>query len=127
MRFETPAPGIVFHIPDEWWAFAELEHFTPADESYRPDSSDCQVLPLRDILPPARSGVPEFVKAQLIPVLFAFQSGVALPHVRLIALPEPGRYRYDVHDGFHRYYASVAVGFTHLPARVFPPSVLAAI
>ena len=44
-----------------------------------------------------------------------------------IVLPDPGRYWYDVFNGVHRFYGSVAAGFTHLPAQVFPPSALAAI
>ena len=129
MKFETPAPGIAFEIPDEWWAFAEMAGFTPTSEFYPPDSSPFDVLALTDIEPPARvAGVPLFKKFKLVPLLFAFQSPeCALPLVQVIELPEPGRYRYAVHNGFHRYYASVAAGFTHLPARVFPPSALAAI
>lgn len=31
-----------------------------------------------------------------------------------------GDYRYKIYNGVHRYYASVAVGFSHLPVTVKP-------
>ena len=128
MRFGTPAPGIAFEIPDEWWNFADMADFTPRSEFYPPDMSPFEKLPLAEIEPPSRSGLPLFKKYKLVPVLFAFQSPeCSLPLVQVIALPEPGRYRYAVHNGFHRFYGSVAAGFTHIPARVFPPAMLAAI
>ncbi len=128
MRFVTPAPGIAFEIPDEWWNFADMADFMPTSEFYPPDTSPFEKLALAEIEPPARSGAPLFKKYKLVPVLFAFQSPeCSLPLVQVIELPEPGRYRYAVHNGFHRFYGSVAAGFTHLPARVFPPATLGAI
>jgi len=129
MRFETPAPGIAFDIPDEWWRFADMAGFRPSSDFYPPNESPFEALALAEVQPPARfEGVPLFKKYKLVPVLFAFQSPeCALPLVQVIELPEPGRYRFAVHNGFHRFYASVAVGFSHLPAKVFKPSALAAI
>ena len=128
MRFETPAPGITFDIPNEWRRFADMAGFTPASEFYPPNESPFEALTLAEVQPPVRfDGVPLFKKYKLVPVFFAFQSPeCALPLVQVIELPEPGRYRYAVHNGFHRFYASVAAGYSHLPATVFQPQDFAA-
>lgn len=54
-------------------------------------------------------------KYKLVPVLMAFQSPECyLPPVELEALAgEP--YRFRVLNGFHRFYASVVVGYASLP------------
>ncbi len=117
----TPAPGIAFEIPDEWWTFADMADFRPGSEFYPPDMSPYEKLALAEIQPPARSGIPLFKKYKLLPVLFAFQSPeCCLPLVDVIELPEPGRYRYAVHNGLHRFYGSVAAGYTYIPARALP-------
>jgi hypothetical protein len=93
MHFETPAPGIVFDIPDNWWAFADVAGFTARSDFYPPDTSPFEKVALADIRPPACStGVPLIQKYKLVPVPFAFQSPeCSLPLVKLIELPEPGR------------------------------------
>jgi hypothetical protein len=57
----------------------------------------------------------------MCPVLFAFQSPeCALPPVVLEPLPDDGDYRYRLLNGFHRFYASVHVGYTYIPAKLHP-------
>jgi hypothetical protein len=69
MRFETPAPGITFDIPEEWWRFADMACFTPASEFYPPNESPSEALALAEVQPPARfDGVPLFKKYKLVPV-----------------------------------------------------------
>jgi hypothetical protein len=119
MQFSTPAPGINFEIPDEWWTFVEIEGFAPAPNGfYPPNTSDCVLLDLAEVEPPSRNaGVPLFKKEKFVPVLFAMRSEEStLPPIQVLPRTLPGRYRFRVFNGFHRFYASAAVGFARLPA-----------
>ena len=126
MRFNLPADAGSFEIPDDWWRFAEMERFQPSPGGYYPyrarPENDVDVVPIADIEPPRRSpGTPMLKKFKMMPVLFAFQSPeCALPAVEVyVATSAP--YRFTVHNGFHRFYGSVAAGYTHLPVLVCEP------
>jgi hypothetical protein len=117
MHFETSVTGARFDIPDEWWSFAEMDTFKRVSEYYPPPrDKDFELVPLSDVEPPMRNlGVPPFKKYKLLPVLFTFWSPeCALPPVEVSPVTG-GRYHYRVCNGYHRYYASVAVGYTKLP------------
>jgi hypothetical protein len=126
MWFATPDTGIRFEIPDEWWAFADMNAFSPGESGFYPYTPECanevEVVPLSAVEPPLRaSGVPPFKKYKLVPVLFAFASPeCAIPPVEVVVVPST-RYRFRVLNGYHRYYASVAVGYTRLPVIVRQP------
>jgi hypothetical protein len=114
--------GVEFDIPDEWWAFAEMQRFERGTGQFYyyggyPDSERVQVVDLAIVEPSIRTvGVPLFKKYKLVPVLFALTSPeCSLPPVKVALHPEPDRYLYRVTNGLHRYYASVAVGYTRLP------------
>jgi hypothetical protein len=126
MHFETPGGDVAFDIPDEWWRFAEMDTFTLRGRFYpygpRGDQ-EIDAVPLADIEPPLRnSGVPPFKKYKMVPVLFALASPeCALPPVEVDALAGSSAYRFKVYNGYHRYYASAAVGYP-LPPVVIRPS-----
>jgi len=125
MQFRTPT-GVSFEIPDEWWVCADMGSFSKgANTSYPcwPGSQNVQIVSLVEVEPPTRSaGVPPFKKCKLIPVLFGFQSPESpLPPVPVLLNGTPGQYRYKVYDGYHRYYASAAVGYESLPVVVIDP------
>lgn len=126
MRFGLPANTDAFEIPDDWWQFAEMERFQPGPGGYYPyqvrAGNDVDVVPLADVAPPQRNpGVPMLKKSKLVPILLAFQSPeCALPPVEVYRVTS-GPYRFTVHNGFHRFYGSVAVGYTHLPVLVREP------
>jgi hypothetical protein len=66
------------------------------------------------------SGVPPFKKYKMVPILFALSSPeCALPPVEVDALA-PAAHRFRLHNGYHRYYASVAVGYPSLPVVIRP-------
>ena len=79
MHFKTPAGGVAFDIPDEWWRFADMDTFTLRGRFYPYQrlvgDQEIDAVPLADIEPPLRnSGVPPFKKYKMVPVLFAFSS-----------------------------------------------------
>jgi hypothetical protein len=127
MWFETPDTGVRFEIPDDWWAFAEMDSFSLNEGGFYPYSferaHEIEVVSLSDIQPPMRGAhTPPFKKYKLVPILFAFASPeCVLPPVEVVALAPPGRYRFKVLNGYHRYYASVAVGYNKLPIVIRQP------
>jgi hypothetical protein len=125
MIFHAPS-GVSFDIPEDWWAFAEMPDFKPASDyyPYHQCEDDVEIILLSDIEPLRRSpGTPLFEKCRLVPVLFAFQSRFcALPPIELHPNSQ-GQFRYRLHNGCHRYYASIAAGYSHIPALVFEPFV----
>lgn len=126
MLFDLPSGAGSFEIPDDWWRFAEMERFRRSPSGYYPyqlrPENDIEVVPIEEVEPPKRNpGVPMLKKFKLVPVLFAFQSPeCALPAVQ-VHRARSGAYRFTVHNGFHRFYGSVAVGYTHLPVLVCEP------
>ncbi len=113
---------VTFEIPDEWWNFAEMQTFSSHKRgSYYPYSTTCkvediEVVPISDVEPPRRSaGIPLFKKYKLVPILFALSSPeCALPPVEVVKF-ESERFRFKLHNGLHRYYASLAAGYINLP------------
>ena len=58
----------------------------------------------------------------MCPLLFAFQSPeCALPPVLVEPLPISVAFHYRLVNGFHRFYASVHVGYTHIPVEEWIP------
>jgi len=125
MRFETPAGQVAFEIPDGWWFFTEMDNFSLEGHrfyAYPLHARSVDVVPLSDVEPPMRnSGVPPFKKYKMVPILFALSSPeCALPPVEVDALAAPAAHRLRVHNGYHRYYASVAAGYPLLPVVIRP-------
>ena len=124
MKFRLPNTDVEFEVPDEWWKFAEMDNFRSASgETYYPYQVEClspiQLVAIRDVEPPVRKpGLDPFKKYKLVPVLLAFRSPECrLPPVE-VTLTSNSEFKYRVLNGFHRYYASVAVGYGYLPVIV---------
>jgi hypothetical protein len=123
MKFTTTSSGIEFEIEDDWWNFCEMNAFSRgARTSYAYNgSTEIQEVPIAEIEPPIRNqGVEPFKKFRMVPILLAFRFLTALPPVEIQPLKNsPSPYSFKVYDGFHRYYASIAAGFTDLPVVIF--------
>jgi hypothetical protein len=113
------APGSTgFDIPEEWWRFAGMDAFAlngarcfPVDAARVDD-----LVAIADIEPPQRDpGIAAFKKAKMVPILMALVAGNELPPVKACRFGSPSQYRYRLCDGFHRFYASVAVGYPMVP------------
>ncbi len=127
MRFPYPLLPAEFEIPDDWWTEAGMTAFTLAEDTYR-SSGGAQPIALREIEPPFRSGgCPKdfggFDRKRLVAVLRGIAGGDEIPPVQLRALKPLNDWHrlpftYQVDDGFHRFYASVAAGFEFLPASI---------
>jgi hypothetical protein len=109
-------------IPSEWLREAGVEAFTPAAPNYR-----CTVphvpLPLLDIEPVLRAKPLDangFAHDRMIRILLAIRDAVTLPPVPVERI-ELGAHLYRLRDGTHRFYASVFLGYSHIPAEICEP------
>lgn len=129
MKFEVAEEhSLDFIIPDEWWLEAGMDSFVKKSSSYQPDRSiyesmGIEIIPLRLIFPQRRSaGIPDFQYARMLKILKGIRNDSLLPPVFLIESEldiEKLGYKFSLKDGFHRYRASVAAGFSHIPAVVW--------
>jgi hypothetical protein len=115
--------GKQFEIPDTWLDTAGMLEFTPYAKTFSvvpPQNGGLVVVPISGIAPPERApGVKFFDKERMIKILRAFHDGTPLPPVE-VNDTSTFPYRYKVYDGYHRYYASAAVGFSDLHVIVNP-------
>ena len=120
MLFVVPGFGNAFEIPDAWWEFCDMSSFKRGSDyyPYDPGATSVEVLDLRQVSPPQRDpGLAPFRKYKMVPVLLAFTSPeCALPPIRVVKTASG----YAVRNGFHRFYASVAVGYKSVPTVVLP-------
>ena len=122
MRFKLPNGDGDFEIPDEWLAAAEVTGFKAERQAYLPSpGSPSELVELSHILPPVRlAGVPQFEPSRMISILVAIRTSSPLPPI-IAHGPAPGHTaKYSVREGMHRYYASVAMGFSSIPAILYP-------
>ena len=127
MKFATPCGSETFEIPDDWWQFCGMETWRRSSDYYPysytdADVQNVEVVPVGEIEPPRRAtAVALLKKYKLVPVLLAFQSPeCALPAIQVERADQAGGPLYTVTNGFHRYFASIAVGYPCIPVRVYP-------
>jgi hypothetical protein len=110
-------------IPTKWLAEAGVQDFRPAPTQcgFRCDEQH-KLIALADIEPPSRkSGHPldcnGFRHDRMVSLLNGIRDNVSLPAIR-IEMADPGQRQYRVREGAHRYHAALALGFSHIPAKV---------
>ncbi len=117
-------------LPDEWLAEADMLGFLPMSEAYHVDASgrEGKVLsvPILDVAPVKRSpGVPIFkddpdtgrtARERVVSILQGFRADAKLPHVQVRRLEPGNEHTYKLTAGAHRFYCSLAVGFSAVPA-----------
>lgn len=124
MHYRVPHEGIEFEIPDSWWVSAEAVGFSPSTVAYV--ASSCEEWPttlvsIMDVEAPRRNvGIVGLNEDRTVSLLKAFRDSIPLPPLEVYEPSEPKRVRYRVQHGFHRYYASIAAGFSMLPVSVRP-------
>jgi hypothetical protein len=119
MRFSSRC--FAFEIPDEWWEAAGMEAFATSRTGYRrprPTNADLvnAVLSVSEIgVVPRGDGVPDFERDRMVSIFDAFSRELALPPIEVVEESREG-YRYWLYHGRHRLAASIAVGFSVVPA-----------
>lgn len=129
MRFETPIP---FDIPDKLWAALAADGWHPSVPQYTAsayrngrdkihDDLTIECVALDQIVPPVRtSGLPWFNDERLLRALQGMVAGETIPAVLGQRRNDDPTTRVQLVDGMHRFYASAALGFTHLPVAIQP-------
>jgi hypothetical protein len=133
MFFRLLHGPLCFEIPDEWWKETRADTFKPVTNCYQwsePGPLDEVILvSLKEIAPPLR--YPEISLdfhglrkngsdggvGGMLGVLQAIVDGTRLPPVSVCKTRKTYAegFNYKVKDGYHRFYASHAFGFTELP------------
>jgi hypothetical protein len=123
MRFSMPHLPGEFEIPDDWIVEAGFSGFTPIASAYR-STTEGLLAPLTMVEPVVRFvSTPKdfggFDRARLINILKGFVADDDIEPVDAMELPAyefcAAPYRYRVCNGYHRFYASIAAGFSFLP------------
>ncbi len=98
-----------------------MRNFTRTSPSYIVDartlgSQKVCLIALTDVEPARRlPGIPIFNRSKsVICILQGFVSSSAIPPIKLVRTTGP--HPYKLADGVHRFYCSLAAGFTHIPA-----------
>jgi hypothetical protein len=120
MKFITPGrKPVEFEIEDDWLNEAGVHQSKPSDKSYHvPEKAVFRIILLVNIAPPAIHRLTNFDRKRMISILRAFKENTPLPAIEVEEIDDPD-YLYKVHSGFHRFYASVATGFTEIAATRF--------
>jgi len=73
-----------------------------------------------------KDGIPEAPifasRERLVSILKGIKNNAQIPPICLFDNAD-GCYHYKIHQGVHRFYASIAAGFTHIPALIVEPFV----
>lgn len=110
-------PYGTFEVPDEWLREAGAEGFVPAGPAYASAPEPHLIAAIDTVEPPRRTpGVLGLHRGQMVSVLRGLVLGEGVPPVPVEMLTA-GPYCYMLRDGFHRYHASIALGYTHLPVQ----------
>ena len=124
MHFLHPTERFEFEVPDEWLSAAGALNFRPQESAYAATSDQkwpTILLPINQVRAPRRdAGIAGLRKDRSINVLLAMVQRVALPPLEVHRQPHEAGSSVEVRDGFHRYFLSIALGFTWLPVSVRP-------
>ena len=118
-----------FEIPDDWWLAAGMSDFKPSSPGYPTKPYDqwpqkrAFLITPAEVEPPRRDVRFErdfggFDRARMVSVLREIRLDVPMCALEVETHPIAAS-AYRVRHGFHRYYASIAVGFEKLPVAVF--------
>lgn len=116
-------------LDDTWWVEAGMKSFTPSTNSYRTHikgSNGKEIFEVKivEVSPVRRNpGVGIFntnaeatAKDRVISILTGFLNGSVIPPIEVISEPEGSSFPFKLVHGAHRFYCSLAAGFSHVPA-----------
>jgi hypothetical protein len=110
-----------FEIQDDWLPLLNIEApiGLPAYVASSDPNYPTQLIRIKNLTPPSRAqGVVGLVKERAISISDAFRSKCPIPPIEVHK--PPGTCHLVVRDGYHRFYLSVAFGFSHIPVSIKP-------
>jgi hypothetical protein len=120
MKFYSPYE---FEIPDEWWVASGMTAFQVDGQCYPASSNPefpTKIVAIAELVVPPRAPLRMFDQVRMIDVLRGIAGRAVMPPVPVHSPPTAVGGQLHLRDGFHRFHASAAAGFTHLPVTVFP-------
>ena len=109
-----------FCVPDSWWLKAKMDEFEPRTPHYRTDDPSALAVRVEKVEPVRRQlkhGV--FANEEVVLCIFCgFVENSPIPPVKICEQPPDSVYPYRLQNGAHRFYCSVAAGYSHVPAGV---------
>lgn len=121
----------IAELPDEWLDEAGMAGCVMRGTMYPVDTNGCQgeqvfEVRIEDVAPVRRApGVAIFnndketgltARQRVVSIFRGFRSGATLPPVKVVPLPAGDVHKYKLVAGVHRFYCSLAAGFTSVPA-----------
>ena len=94
--------------------------YTPRTSHYRTDPTYSTIVPFNEVVPPLRDGDTIWFRNRetVVQLLSIMRDDVELPPIEVWSKGKKYSGRYVVRDGFHRFYLSVAIGYTEIPVRI---------
>ena len=116
MQFRVPRHDLVVDVPEEWWKATTSSIGISMGPHYCA-AGDSIVVPIQDVEPPLRDGGKIWFRNRdsVVQILDGMRSGEELPPIQVWSREKTNSSRYIVRDGLHRFYLSIAVGFTAIP------------
>lgn len=116
-------------LNDTWLEEADMKDFSPPSDSYRvniesANGKEIFAVKIIEVSPVRRNpdvgifntSAEANAKDRVISILTGFRTGSAIPPVEVVLEPEGSNFRYKLVHGAHRFYCSLATGFSHVPA-----------
>ena len=124
MYYRHPTEHVEFEIPDAWWVVAGATNFVPTRLAFVPATDPnwpTVLVPISDVEVPRRNdGVVGLHEDRTTSLLRAFFEESAVPPVEVHEPPGQNACRFMIRNGYHRYFLSIAVGYTLLPVSIRP-------
>lgn len=121
-RFRLSNPDLEVAFDDAWIVEAGAQAYRPTTQAFaaKPEPHQAErpflVVPIDHVEPPRRDdGYRWFHYDRMVKILSGIARGDVLPPIEVREQLGEGEKQYAVHNGLHRFYASRALGFTHLP------------
>lgn len=104
-------------IPDEWWTRSGMDQFAKNTRAYPTTYlNEIVIISISEIRPIQRSiGTPAFHEQRMLDILLGFARQSAIPPIIVEKNTSIEGFKYELLNGVHRYYASIAAGFDMIP------------
>ena len=116
-------------LDDTWWTEANMKDFIPKSSAYRVDLCSAKGRPvfeisINEVRPVKRNpsvgifndSAEASAKTRVVSIFRGFVADESIPPVEVVSEPSDSAYRYKLVAGAHRFYCSLAAGFSHVPA-----------
>lgn len=114
---------IEFEVPEAWLAMAGVHSFNPKSSAFLASPNpECLLVAIADVKPPIRNkGIDGLQESRAVSILKAMVNTQHLPAIEVQENKLSDSYRFSVYNGYHRYFLSIALGFTMLPVLIRCP------